>query len=292
MKVQVERGTMGNAGRLDLIQPSLHEAQAGLVVDARGVGCQIGALGDGVDSGKQRDGLVRHQVHDVAFALDADQFQCQETADGLGGGNHLRTRQADRGDDRRQIDAIQQGHKQEQSGQRGTEGPWGQIQAAHIGDVGNLRFDRRRALVVGAAGKTREALLTEQDSEGVDADGVAGGSEFALHVIDREIAFTHGYRQIPNEVAGGILIDEVSAEGFVLALHRGLGGKEEVFVRRSDYLIYSTGAHTQIVLQKQSTVNMFWSVEGRQITECKQEWHQLHTVGAMAQEGLLTDLTG
>src|SRR6266849_2139041 len=74
---------MGQAGLLDLIQPGLHEAQADLVVDARGVGRQVGAFGDNVDACKQRDGLIRPQVHDVAFALGADQFQGQETADGL-----------------------------------------------------------------------------------------------------------------------------------------------------------------------------------------------------------------
>src|ERR1017187_10102348 len=62
---------------------------------------------------------------------------------------------------------------------------------------------RNRAFVVCAAGKTREALLTEQDGEGIDADGVAGGSEFALHVIDGEIALAHGHRQITDPIAGG-----------------------------------------------------------------------------------------
>ena len=90
---------MGQAGLLDLFQPSLHEAQADLVVDARGVSRQVGAFGNNVDSCEQRDGLIGHQVHDVAFAFGADEFQGQETADGLGGGNHLRTGQARRGDD-------------------------------------------------------------------------------------------------------------------------------------------------------------------------------------------------
>src|ERR1035438_839978 len=57
----------------------------------------------------------------------------------------------------------------------------GQIQAAHIGDVGYFWLHVSRAFVVSAAGKPGEALLTEQDGEGVDADGVAGGSEFPLH---------------------------------------------------------------------------------------------------------------
>ena len=60
-----------------------------------------------------------------------------------------------------------------------------------IGDGGDLRLDRGGAFLVGTAGKTREALLAEQDGEGVDADGVAGGSELALHVIDGETAFAN-----------------------------------------------------------------------------------------------------
>ena len=52
MKVQVERGAMGQAGLLDLFQPGLHEAQAELVVDARGIGGQVGAFGNHVESGK------------------------------------------------------------------------------------------------------------------------------------------------------------------------------------------------------------------------------------------------
>src|SRR6266436_10146999 len=83
------------------------------------------------------------------------------------------------------------------------EGTGRQTPAAHVGDVGDLRLYRNRAFIVGTAGKTREALLAEQDGEGVDADGVAGGSELALHVIDREIAFAHGNSQITDAVAGG-----------------------------------------------------------------------------------------
>ena len=32
---------------------------------------------------------------------------------------------------------------------------------------------------------------------------MTGGSQFALHVIDREIAFPHGHGQITNAIAGG-----------------------------------------------------------------------------------------
>jgi hypothetical protein len=168
------------------------------------------------------------------------------------------------------------GRKRNSPAKGGTEGTRGEIQAAHIGNVGDLRLHRNRAFVVGAAGKTREAFFAEQNGEGVDADSVAGGSQFALHVIDRKITFTHGNRQITDPIAGRrrlrsalwlaeeggaflrvvaelmaddaegargiaeaardfgrwLLIDEVSTEGFILALQRELGGEEEVLVAR------------------------------------------------------------
>jgi hypothetical protein len=60
-----------------------------------------------------------------------------------------------------------------------------------------------RPLVVQAARQTREALLAEQDRQSIDADGVAGGGQLSLHVIDREIAFAHGHGQITDAVASG-----------------------------------------------------------------------------------------
>jgi len=77
------------------------------MIDTRGVGRQVGPLGYDVDSGKQGDGLIHHQIHDMALALGANQFHGQETADSLGSRNHLRTRQVSRGDDRIEMDAIQ-----------------------------------------------------------------------------------------------------------------------------------------------------------------------------------------
>ena len=51
--------------------------------------------------------MIHHQIHDVALALGADQFHGQQTANGLGGRNHLRARQATGGDHPLEIDPIQ-----------------------------------------------------------------------------------------------------------------------------------------------------------------------------------------
>ncbi len=60
-----------------------------------------------------------------------------------------------------------------------------------------------------------------------------------------------------GDVAGKLLIDEVSAEGFVLALQGELRGEEEVLVARRRYLICSAGFHISIMLPKHGAVNMF-----------------------------------
>ena len=41
-----------------------------------------------------------------------------------------------------------------------------------------------------------------------------------------------GVAEAAGDVGGGLLVEEVSAEGFILALHGELGGKEEVPIAR------------------------------------------------------------
>ena len=66
-----------------------------------------------------------------------------------------------------------------------------------------------------------------------------------------------GIAEAARDFGRWLLIDEVSTEGFILALQRELGGEEEVLVARCRYLIRSAGLHTSIVLPKHVPVNMF-----------------------------------
>jgi hypothetical protein len=70
-----------------------------------------------------------------------------------------------------------------------------------------------------------------------------------------------GIRETARDVARGLLIDEVCAEGLVLALHGELRGEEELGVGGSAYLIGGTGPHNVIMLEKHSMVNMFYESE-------------------------------
>ena len=73
---------------------------------------------------------------------------------------------------------------------------------------------------------------------------------------------TGGVAEAASDVAGGLLIDEVSAESFILALHGELRGEEEVLVARCRYLIRSAGVHISMVLPKHGIVNMFGGERG------------------------------
>jgi len=66
-----------------------------------------------------------------------------------------------------------------------------------------------------------------------------------------------GVTEAAGYVAGGLLIDEIGAEGFVLALQGELGGKEEVVVVGCRYLIRSAGLHNSMMLSNHVAVNMF-----------------------------------
>ncbi|MGA2120406.1 MAG: hypothetical protein ABSH56_37505, partial [Bryobacteraceae bacterium] len=70
-----------------------------------------------------------------------------------------------------------------------------------------------------------------------------------------------GIAEAAGDIGGGLVLDEVSTEGFILALHGELGGQEEVLVGWCRYLIGSAGLHISIVLPKHGLVNMFG--EGR-----------------------------
>ena len=73
-----------------LPEPGIHQPPIGTVVHAGTVGCQIGPFGDHIESGKQGDRRIEHEVHDMALALSAQQLQRQQTAYSLLGRNHLR----------------------------------------------------------------------------------------------------------------------------------------------------------------------------------------------------------
>ena len=76
-----------------------------------------------------------------------------------------------------------------------------QAQGPHVGRGLDRRPGRRGAFVIEAAWQAGEAFLTQQDGEGIDADGVSGLGQFALDVVDGEVPFAHGHDEFAYLIA-------------------------------------------------------------------------------------------
>ena len=153
----------------------------------------------------------------------------------------------------------------------GAEGAGGQIQRADIGHLGRLGLEGGGTLVLPPPGQASEALFAQQHRQGVDADGLVGGGQLPLDVVDGKVAFTQrhgavadaiadggvlravlglleeggafggivtklvaedpkgprGVGEVPGDLDRGARLDEVGAEGLVLAVERVFGGDEK-----------------------------------------------------------------
>ena len=185
MEIKVQRRTVSQAGVLDLSEPGSHQTLGRAVVDAGDVGSQVGAFGNDIQAGEQGNTFIRDQVHDMAVAFLADEFESEEGADGLRGWDHVGAGQPGSAKDCRQTDVTHERHEEEQAAQTSTEGAWFQVQGADIGDRGRFGLDRGWSFVVAAAWQACEAFLAEEEREGVDTEVMTGVGQFALDVVDR-----------------------------------------------------------------------------------------------------------
>jgi hypothetical protein len=83
-------------------------------------------------------------------------------------------------------------------------------------------------------------------------------------LITQDAEGAGGIAEAAGDVGGRLVLNEVSTEGFILALHGELRGEEEVLVARWRYLIRSAGLHISILLPKHGAVNMFREKRGGQ----------------------------
>jgi hypothetical protein len=183
-----------------LVEPGGHEPDHGSMIDARTVAGQIGAFGHHVEASKQGDTLIANQVHDVALAFRADEFERQQRPQGLFGGNHLRTGEIGLTQHFRQADVVQQRHEEEEAAEAGAERAGLQAQGPHVGRGLSSWPERCGPFVIEAAGQAGEAFLAQQDGEGIDTDGVTGQGQFALDVVDGEIAFAHRHDEFADTI--------------------------------------------------------------------------------------------
>ena len=206
VEIQIDRSSPPQTGGLHGFKPCRHQVEVHLAVNARTVGRQIGAFGNDVESGKKRDPLIENEIHHMAFAFFAGEFQRQETAQGLLSGNHVRSRQIEFADDFSQVDLAHQGNKEKKTAHASAEGPGRQIQRSDIGHGGGFGLDGQRSLVVSSPGQAGEALLAHEDGQRIDADRVASRRQLSLNIVDRKVLLAHSDGQSADAVSrrGGL----------------------------------------------------------------------------------------
>jgi hypothetical protein len=139
----------------------------------------------------------------MTLALLAAELEGQEGSDRLLGGDRGRAGEVGRAEDLGQTDLAHQRDEEPEAAESGPEGSGNVTQRPDVSDGGRLGPEDLGPLLVEAPGQTCEALLTEEDGEGVDADGVPCVGQFASDVVDGEVSLAHGDGQVPNAVAFG-----------------------------------------------------------------------------------------
>jgi hypothetical protein len=172
------------------------------VIDARTIAGQVRAFGYHVEAGEQSETLVANQVHDVALAFGANELECQQAPQGLLGGDHLGAGEVGLAQHVGQPDVPQERYEEEEAAEAGAEGAGFQVQGPHVGSGLSSRPERRGTLVIEAARQPGEAFLAQQDSEGINTDGVSGLGQFALDVVDREVPFAQGHDEFAYPITG------------------------------------------------------------------------------------------
>jgi hypothetical protein len=89
------------------------------------------------------------------------------------------------------------------------------IRTAHIRDPGAVGLEGSGALLIATTRQPGEALLAQQYGKGIDADGVLARGQFALNVVDREVALAQSHHLSADRIAGrsGVRTREGEEEG-------------------------------------------------------------------------------
>ena len=206
------------------VVPPVHERSRKRRIDQDGVIRERGALGNGVQSGKQSQALIQCFGHDLGGSADARELERQQGADGRAGRDHARAGHAYGLQHGIKLHAGQIEGKQEEAGKVGVKGARAEVEHSDIGDDGSrsalVRRPARQApdafpckdvLDVSQAG--RHALLAQELLDLVD-----GGAALSAQGDDagrpRVSAFGFGRRSGrwgPEEVGRG-LFSEASQE--------------------------------------------------------------------------------
>ena len=162
----------------------------GFRVNATTVLGQEAALGHDVQSGEQRQALIKDVAHHVTVACGAEQLQRQQAAYGVRCRDLLAAGKAGLLEDTIQIGGYQCGQEQEQAAEAGAEGTGAQIQLGNIGHACRCGAGAGRPLLILASGQPGKAFFLEDERDRHWTQWFHFPTEGLADVVDRQILFT------------------------------------------------------------------------------------------------------
>jgi hypothetical protein len=138
----------------------------------------------------------------VAAALGARQLEGEGRPHRVGGRDHLRSRQARRGDEAVQIERHQPGEEDEQPAQGGGDPTRGHLELPNVGDRRSIGARPLGPVLVAAARQAAEALRPHHLVNRGQAERVTLLGQRIVDVVDRQMLLAQRH----DQRAGGVLL--------------------------------------------------------------------------------------
>jgi hypothetical protein len=202
VEIEIEGAAGKQGGARGGLLPGGQELGGHRVIDPRGVLREVAPLGDGVESGEERQALIGHEGHDVTLVLDRPELEGQRRPQRVGGRNHPRAGQPRGLGQVGEVEPNELRDEQEQAAAAGLEPPGRQRERARIGHGLDRRLGASRPFLVQAAGQGREPLGFEHLPHRRRAERELALLQRRADLIDRVVPLAQG----DDGVAGGGLL--------------------------------------------------------------------------------------
>jgi hypothetical protein len=122
VEIEVEDFGLGKQPRRELADPGAQELFLVMALGAIRIIGRERFLRQDIEAGEESEGFIEIEVVDMTAAFLVEEFEDQQTEDGVGGGNHARAGVASVANQALEAELGEQRHKQEQPGDTCADG--------------------------------------------------------------------------------------------------------------------------------------------------------------------------
>jgi len=151
VEVEVERRARDREVIAQVLEPSAQQSDGGRAPEAIGVLREERGLGDDVEAGEEREASVEDEVRHMTLALDRRELHREGGEQRVDGRNRLGAGESGIDGESVEAEFDEERQEHEQAANAGLEGGGRELEATHVGAIGDLGAHGGRALVVPAA---------------------------------------------------------------------------------------------------------------------------------------------